>query len=442
MRPRSLVGRLTLLQVTLAGSSVLVFAASALLLSERALERQQRTLLSNTAHQLANGLTQEWREEPDLAHAAKSLIEESAPVGVRVEVQDSLRRTVLVSGAAAGRDASHLDTADATVPGGAWIVVSASRGPRERALSTMLVAFGLSALPLFALLVFASRGIARRMLAPLSRLAAVAGSEDALGPEPPFGADSDPTEVRVVADAFQRLVARLRAMVRAEQRFAEDAAHELRTPLTVVTGEVERALADPALSPRARDSLLRGFEQARAMNHLVDALLLLRRADREGRAPFDPHVPVNLCDVLRDTLEEALERRPDRRADCRLETPDEILVAGNPALLHAAIENLLSNALKFTRPGELVTARVEEGEGRCRVVVEDAGPGIPEADRERIFDAFYRGGDARAEHTGSGLGLPILRRVARAHRGDVVVGASSLGGARFELELPGWSARS
>ena len=136
MIPRSLVGRMTLLQLALAGSSVVLFAASALFLSAKALERQERRLLSNTAHQLVNGLVLEWREERDLARAAKSMLDENAPVGVRVEVQDAARQPVLVSGADAGGDASHVDTVEAAVPGGAWIVVSASSRPREGATCT------------------------------------------------------------------------------------------------------------------------------------------------------------------------------------------------------------------------------------------------------------------------------------------------------------------
>ncbi|MEP7027733.1 MAG: HAMP domain-containing sensor histidine kinase [Candidatus Eisenbacteria bacterium] len=442
MIPRSLVGRLTVLQVALAAAAVVVFAVSALLLAGRALELQQRTLLSNTARQLAAGLVQEWGEERDLPRAAQSLLAENAPVGVRVAVLDSSRQVVAVGGVEAGRDSSHVDLVTTPVPGGAWIKVSASSRPRERALSTLLVVFGLVALPLLLLLVVVSRKIALRLLAPLSRLAAEAGARDAPGRGSPFGSRTDPTEVRVVADAFERLVSRLGSMLRAEQRFAEDAAHELRTPLTVVTGQIERALGDPTLSPRTRESLRRGLDQANAMNQLVDALLLLRRADEEGRTPFDPQVPVNLCDLLREALDEALGRMPGRLADCRLEAPDEILVAGNATLIKAAIENLLSNALKFTRPGETVLARVEESGRRCHVIVEDAGPGIAPDDRERIFDAFYRGGEARAEQSGAGLGLPILRRVARAHRGDVLVAESSLGGARFMLDLPCWLHRA
>ena len=129
-------------------------------------------------------------------------------------------------------------------------------------------------------------------------------------------------------------------------------------------------------------------------------------------------------------------RYPGRGADIALTAPDEVLVHGHPALLASALRNLLDNALKFTRVGQPVRILVSENGANACVVTEDGGTGIGAADRERVFDPFFRGSEARAGGSGYGLGLPILRRVARAHGGDVVAGRSELGGARFELTLP------
>jgi two-component system OmpR family sensor kinase len=120
--------------------------------------------------------------------------------------------------------------------------------------------------------------------------------------------------------------------------------------------------------------------------------------------------------------------------------PDEILVAGHGALLASALRNLLDNALKFTRPGQAVAVSLVETDGRAELTVDDSGPGISVAERERVFDPLYRGAEARAGGSGFGLGLPILRRVARAHGGDVQVLDSPLGGARLVLRLPGLGA--
>jgi signal transduction histidine kinase len=136
------------------------------------------------------------------------------------------------------------------------------------------------------------------------------------------------------------------------------------------------------------------------------------------------------------------EPAPERTRDIEVAAEDEVLVAGHSTLLTSAIRNLLSNALKFTSGGQSVCVRVFNADGRGTVVVEDAGPGIPAAERERVFDVFYRSAEARGAHDGFGLGLPILRRVARAHGGDVLISPSPLGGARFELFIPSWSSRS
>ena len=140
--------------------------------------------------------------------------------------------------------------------------------------------------------------------------------------------------------------------------------------------------------------------------------------------------------MAREALADTLPQHPGREADVRLVTPDEVLVTGHGSLLASALRNLLDNALKFTRAGERVEVRVWEEPGGSRLAVDDQGAGVPEAERERIFDPFFRGAVGSANQSGFGLGLPILRRVARAHGGDVEVSRSELGGARFVLVLP------
>jgi len=118
--------------------------------------------------------------------------------------------------------------------------------------------------------------------------------------------------------------------------------------------------------------------------------------------------------------------------------PDEVLVSGQPVLLASAMRNIIDNALKFTEPGQPVRITVE-ATGDASIVVDDGGPGVAAGERERVFDPFYRGAEARAGRSGLGLGLPILRQVARAHGGEVTAEGSPLGGARFVLRLPLWS---
>jgi signal transduction histidine kinase len=314
-----------------------------------------------------------------------------------------------------------------------------STRPRHAAVAALALALLLTGLPLFALVTLASRSIASRALTPLSRMAAQAELGPAQGVVQPLGHASDPLEIAVLAASFNRLLARLDLALQAEQAFTRDAAHELKTPLTVASGELEYARPETGLSRRQRVSLDRAWEQVRTMTDLVEALLLLRRADPLPHGAASEFVPVNLADLARDLSRELMERAPERTPDVAVSAVDEVLVSGHPVLLASALRNLLSNALKFTEPGQAVRIEVGEHDGRSTVAVDDGGKGIHANERERIFDPFYRDAEARATREGFGLGLPILRRVARAHGGDVVVGPSSLGGARFELSMPSWS---
>jgi len=440
--PRSLVSRLAVLQQVLAGAIILVFSASAIWLSARTLERQEHQFLSNAALQMARALEREWTEEPDLRLAAAAALEEDVPLGVRVDVLDEQGRQIQ-STTTGPRTMGPSDTNESRVhlSRGAWVVVTASTRPQRDAIAALTMALLLTAVPLFIAVSLLSRAVARRALRPLSRMASEAERASEEGAVGPLKAPADPTEVGILAGSFNRLLARLQEMLRAEQNFTQDAAHELRTPLTVLSGELEYALSDHSLPARHRDGLQRAWEQVRAMSELVEALLLLRRTDptaAEGRAEF---VPVNLADLVRELAQDLRARSPEREKDLEISAADEVLVAGHAVLLASALRNLVTNALNFTQLGQAVRVTVCDRDGRSVVVVDDAGKGVLPEERDRIFDSFYRDAEARANHAGFGLGLPILRRVARAHGGDVNVFASDLGGARFELNLPAWAPR-
>ena len=443
MSERSLVFRLALVQQLLAGALIVVFSGSAIWLSARTLERQETALLMNTATLMAAALEREWNEESDQVLAAQAALEEGTTPGVQIDILDEQGQRIASTATGAPRAAlPGIRETRVHVPRGAWIVAFISTRPRRDAITALSLALLLAALPLFIAVVALSRAVAGRALRPLSRMAAQAEQAPALGAVRPLGRPGDPAEVAALADSFNRLLARLDEMLRAEQHFTQDAAHELRTPLTVLAGELEYALSDRTLPTRHRQGLEHAAEQARAMSELVEAQMFLRRTDPLPTGKRTDLAPVNLSDLVREIAGGLLERSPGRAHDLSIAAEDEVLVSGHATLLASALRNLLSNALKFTAPGQAVRVTVSAADGECRVVVEDGGKGIALEDRERIFDPFFRGAEARASHEGFGLGLPILRRVARAHRGEVDVSASPLGGARFELLLPGWAPQS
>lgn len=440
MKSLSLLARLILLQVALAAVIIAVFAGSAVWLSAHALERAEARFLSEAASLVAQSLERESHEHPDLAGAAKETLAEDTPPGVRIDILDPRGQLVLSTSRKPYRpDAPGTREQRIRVSNGATVIASVPTRPMRSALSTIVVVLAITAVPLFLLVIVLSRTIASRALRPLSRMTVQAERTPLRSVVPPLGRPTDPSEVRALASAFNRLVSRLEESLRAEQHFTEDAAHELRTPITVLSGELEYALSDASLSDRHRKSLASASEQVRQIRELVDALLMLRQAGAERTPGLDELAAVNLGDLVEDVSRELVERNPRRASDIEVQADDEVLVEGHATLIQSAIRNLLSNAFKFTREGQRIRAVVSSRDGQGVIVVEDGGPGIPAGDRDRIFDPFFRGPDARAEHEGFGLGLPILRRVARAHGGDVVVLASDLGGARFEFSLPRWT---
>ena len=220
-----------------------------------------------------------------------------------------------------------------------------------------------------------------------------------------------------------RRVARAEA---AQRRFVSDASHELRSPVAAVRQHAEVALAHPG---RADAQALAGtvHDEAVRMQRLVDDLLLLARAD-EG-APVAPRRPVDLDDLVLEEL-----RRLRAATGLRIDgtAVGAARVAGDEDALRRLVRNLGENAARHART-RVVFTLADPGDGRVRLVVEDDGPGIPAADRARVFERFVRLDESRSRGAGgAGLGLAIVAEVAAAHGGSVRVED----GARFVVTLP------
>jgi len=440
----SLVGRITLLQQAIALAIVLVFAASSLWLTNLTLHQRESQLLRDTAERIALSVDLEQATFHDLGRAARETIAEEIPAEVEIDLFDGSGRLL----ASTASNPTGSDRARKPVPASAWhrysttshggvrVVTSASTASRRMSLAVLARSLLLCAVPLLLLVLGASRLFARRALRPLEAMEARARNASVDDGVRSLGGPSGVSELDRLRESFDRLLVRLDDLLDNERRFTSDASHELRTPLTAISGEIEMALADPAVSERTRAGLLRAARQTATMRELVEALLLLRRAGAGGAAVgFEP---VNLADVARDQVRDALALRPDRARDLSLEAPDELMVNGHPALLGSAAQNLIENALKFTDAGTPLRIHIGTHGDEVWLSVEDGGPGVAPEERERIFDPFYRSSEARARGPGFGLGLALLRRVARAHGGDVAVESSEIGGARMVLRLPAW----
>jgi len=268
-------------------------------------------------------------------------------------------------------------------------------------------------LPVLALIIWFAVGHA---LEPLQRLTALVKARrvNALDSLPDANL---PEEVRPLVLALNDLLARLHAALERERAFMADAAHELRTPLTALhlqmemlaraSGEGERAAAMSTLSA--------GMQRA---IRLVEQMLALAR--QEPRAEV-LRVPVRLDDLAREVVAELVPLADAGRIDLGVAAAQAVSVQGDPDALATLLRNLVDNAVRYTPSGGRVDVSVEAAAADAaygaRLTVSDNGPGIPPAERPRVFDRFYR--RAGTVQPGSGLGLAIVRAIATAHGATV-----------------------
>jgi two-component system sensor histidine kinase TctE len=255
----------------------------------------------------------------------------------------------------------------------------------------------------------------RFVLRPLMQLKAAVEKR-----EPTDLSDFDPQqvhkEVRPLVAAMNGYMARLEKLISGQRRFIADASHQLRTPLTVLKTQAELALREN--DPAAMRDIVEGIARTTdATVHLANRLLTLARAGH-GAAEGD-HEYLSLVDTVRQVALELAQQAVAKDIDLSLESDDEVRVRGNALLLHELVANLIDNAIRYTPAGGTITLRVR-GSERPMLEVEDSGPGIPPADREKVFAPFYRASSAQAVNAqGSGLGLTIVRDIADAHGAEV-----------------------
>jgi signal transduction histidine kinase len=272
--------------------------------------------------------------------------------------------------------------------------------------------------------------------APLRQMAAVATRVDAgdLAPRLEIrGSRAD--EVHVLGEAFNHMLDRLQEAFAAQRSFVADASHELRTPLTVIRGQLEvlAAQADPSIDEVRRVERLAQAEISR-IARLVDDLLVLAQAERTDFLRVEA---IELEPFVRE-LWDGLALMADRRFE--LGPIPSGTVMADPDRLAQVLRNLARNAIDHTRPGDgLVRLDVEPVAGdRVRFAVTDDGPGIPEREREHVFERFYRTDAARTRSQGgTGLGLAIVKAITEAHGGQArALAAEPPPGTRVELLLP------
>lgn len=238
----------------------------------------------------------------------------------------------------------------------------------------------------------------------------------------------------VVFFALYRQRVRIRELARAERfrrEFVADVSHEIKTPLTGIIGAAEMiGEADDSARPRLAAMIAK---ESKRLNALVQQILDLARLDREGAAPESART--DLAGLVREVLEDRRAEAESRGVELAFRGNGEVFADCDTNLVAEAVSNLVGNAIRHSGSPKVEVACAATAHG-AEIAVEDHGVGIPPEHAERVFERFYRVDPARAaESGGAGLGLAIVRRIARLHGGDVRLEPVSPHGCRFVFSL-------
>ncbi len=239
-----------------------------------------------------------------------------------------------------------------------------------------------------------------------------------------------PEEIRTMLEALNGLFQRVETALEAERRFTADAAHELRTPLAALQAQLQVALRARDVDERDRSlaQLQNGLSRA---SHLVDQMLQLARLDPESALP-DPQ-PINLGVLAEAVCADLGAQILSRNLEFDLDAQAECIVPGQPEWLRVLLRNLIDNAVRYTPEHGAIHVRIAASPSLA-ITVSDSGPGIPAAERETVLRRFHR-----LDHhgqPGSGLGLPIVVRIAELHGAQLQLAESASGGLEARVVWP------
>jgi two-component system, OmpR family, sensor kinase len=328
---------------------------------------------------------------------------------------------------------------------GSRLTLVASGGPVSAArelLRRTLIVLSVAALAVAGIVTLLTTRVA---LAPLDAMSGLARSITRGDRGRRLAPTRTDTELGRTASAFDAMLDELesseaaaRTSEQRTRRFVADAAHELRTPLAGVQAVAEAAIA-PGLPVEERERLhLLLLRESRRAGRLVDDLLVLARLDAGLELRREP---VDLRELASAEAERVRLLAPDREIEVGAAGDEPVTVAGDAARLGQVLANLLDNAVRYAGAGGRIAVAVSGSDEVATVLVTDSGPGVPPADRERIFDRLVRLDEARGDG-GAGLGLAIARGITSAHGGELrCVQPPDGRGAAFALTLPRWRAQ-
>ncbi len=296
---------------------------------------------------------------------------------------------------------------------------------------TLLVTFPLVLLVVF----FTGRYIAGRSVAPVAAVTATAERITSSNLDERIPLPKNRDELYRLAVTLNQLLERLRDAVVHERQFTADASHELRTPLSAVRGTLEVLLRRPRSRRHYVEKIREAVGEVDRLSHLVEQLLTLARYERVDAIPAGESV--DLGEAAASVIARMTPPAPAKRMAVRLVGLRGVRVKANPSMVQIMLENLLSNALKYSRAGSPVKVAATSADGRVICTVTDHGMGIGTEHLPHIFDRFYRADPARHSGIpGTGLGLAIVQRLAQLQGIGVSVTSTPGRGPTFTLTCP------
>ena len=317
-----------------------------------------------------------------------------------------------------------------------WVRGVTSQDTAEPAFSGVIVA-ALIVLPFFVLTaVIGGYLITRRTLRPLDAMTrtaqSIATGED-LTARIRLSRGDD--EIHTLAHTFDGMMERLQTSFENEKQFTSDVSHELRTPVAAILSQCEYASRPDSTEEELRQSLGGISAQARRMSALIAQLLLLARAESGKQVLQKESVDLTLLTEM--VAEEQRTAAQARNIALHTELAEEVIVTADEAMLMRLLINLLANAITYGREGGNIWVTLTQAEDRITLAVRNDGIGIAPEHLEKIWNRFYQADPARsANRTGAGLGLPMVRWIARTHGGEVTAESAPDQGSTFTLTLP------
>jgi signal transduction histidine kinase len=428
--PRTLFGRLVLLMATGLISAQLIGAT--LHLAER-----QRTISTTVSYEFAQRVaavyravdTQRGDERSHLAELLSTprqiltvvenspVVAESSPVNVEflARVREVLGHDIEIHPAVIPQPGTFAFDLYLHLKAGGWLRIQGSAPTEVFAWPVHhLLTIGVM-LTMVLILVWL---VVRMTVRPLTQLASAAHGLGEDLKRPPLSEDG-PAEVREAAQAFNAMQRRIRSGIEERERFLAAVSHDLKTPVTRL-----RLRSELLENPDLRERFVRDLDEMQGM--LGSALDFL-----QGKATDEAIQPLDLTALVESMVDDYVEVGHV----VHLQAPEALRIAGRPQALRRAIGNLIDNALKY---GSSAAIRITKDAHCLQIIVDDEGPGLPEAELDQVFEPFYRLEYSRNRETGGvGLGLAIVRQIVRGHGGEVVLTNRTGGGLRAVLELPG-----